>query len=220
LVLFLFAEGTEFGTMERRSRLKKQNILYKALMLGGVCLLCGCSKEAAGDSASENRISVSEEIAGGVSEDVIPEEAFAYNDMSFPVPEEFVEWEDNTETNRVYISTVPEDYSYISYSRSTRGEGEAIPTEEEMQAAVQEAFDGGELVSYLVEETEDYVKCAGLITFQNERADFRVWSYTYITEQYVFYVSFAQGGAGDWENTFVRCAEEIVLTNVLGEELQ
>lgn len=192
-----------------------------AVMIIGLCIgLTGCDSGEAKESSSENRISVSEEIAEGISENVIPEEATKYNNMVFTVPEEFYPWEENTDTNQIYISNVPEDYSYISYSRSLRGEGEEVPEEADMEAAVEANFENGSLTSYTVEEADGYTKCIAVIGFQNERTEYTVWSYTYLTEEYVFAISFAESVNADWETVFGNCADGIVLTNVLGEELQ
>ena len=112
---------------------KKGTILLSVV---SICvLLVGCNSDGKETVVSENTVSVAEEIAGGVSENVIPQEALTYNGISFPIPEEFVEWEENTDTSRLYVSNVYEDYSFIYYERSVRRESDCLPTEEEMRAA-------------------------------------------------------------------------------------
>ena len=198
---------------------KKGTILLSVV---SICvLLVGCNSDGKETVVSENTVSVAEEIAGGVSENVIPQEALTYNGISFPIPEEFVEWEENTDTSRLYVSNVYEDYSFIYYERSVRRETDCLPTEEEMRAEAEETFAGGVLKSYEVTEQEGYEKSVSEITFTNEDGiAYTMWSYTYLTEEYWFMVQFVEGGIGDWETTFSQCGNEIVLTNVLGDELQ
>lgn len=192
----------------------KENRILLIVMIS--LLLVGCGGTGAED-LSGNHISLAEEIAEGVSEDVIPVEATKYTTVSFNIPEGMIADAENTETEQYYLAQDMNDYSFIAYTRSEVIENldyDSI-TEADYQESVTANVDSGAVLSGFTKIREaEYLKICFDVQYVKNGVSYYATEYIYVTGDYVFSIVFCQGGTTDWSTAFSESMQSVSLQSV------
>ena len=182
-----------------------------------VILLCGCGKEEENPVVSANTISVAEEIANGVSTNVIPAEALEYYALDYKIPEGFSRAPDSTDTMDIYASDTPNDYSYIAYMRQENNGATdyANLSDADYKASLDKALSVNTVIQS-VEKTrgDGHMHVKVLFTYLNEHGKMEVTEHIFITDKYIFEMVYAKGPEADWKKAFAESEAELRLVNV------
>ncbi|MDE6531583.1 MAG: hypothetical protein K2K96_12560 [Lachnospiraceae bacterium] len=191
----------------------KRCCVILSLML---CLVtvCSCNKT----DADNPPMTVSQEIAAGISENIVPAEAMEYSLLSYPVPAGFVPASDNTDMQAIYVSETQQDFSYISYIRQTNDHmvdymnmtaenyknmfALSLETEIGLEECTQEEKDGWQQVELILTYEKDGISC-------------KTWQYYYITDKFIFSIAYVQAGDADWENAFLEAAAQTIPKSIV-----
>lgn len=181
-----------------------------------VCLLAMCSCNRA--EAENPPMTVSQEIAAGISENIVPAEAMEYSLLSYPVPEGFVAASDNTDMQAIYVSETQQDFSYISYIRQANDHTVdymtmtaedyknlfvlSLETEIGLEGCTQEEKDGWQQVGLI-------------LTYEKDGIPYKTWQYYYITDKFIFSIAYVQAGDAAWENAFLEAASQTVPKSIV-----
>lgn len=188
--------------------------LYLVLVLAG-CILTGCAKE---QTISENGISVAEEIAEGVSENVIPQEAKVMVRLTFDVPSRFRPAQGNTELKQAYVSENPNDNSYISYIRQDRDVevDYSVLTKEDYQKALESQLQTQvQMQSSETRTIEGYEELTLQFTYTLDEVKYHVTECIFFTEKYIFTIVYAMDNNASWSRDFQNSRNSIVLENTI-----
>lgn len=188
---------------------------YWSLFLLIVCMgLCSCGQNETEDPP----MTVSQEIASGISENIVPAEAMEYSFLFYPVPEGFVAASDNTDMQAIYVSETRQDFSYISYLRQSNDHmvdymsmtaedyknmfALSLETEVELEGCTQEEKEGWQQVNLILTYEKDGTAC-------------KAWQYYYITDKYIFSIVYVQAGDASWENAFLEAAAQTMPKSIV-----
>lgn len=180
-------------------------------------LLCGCQKEEEIPVVSANTVSVAQEIANGVSANVIPAEALEYYALDYNIPEGFSRTPDSTDTLDIYASDTPNDYSYITYMRQENNGATdyANLSDEAYKASLDKALSADTVIQSVEKKQGDgnmHVKV--LFSYPNERGKMEVTEHIFITDKYIFEMVYAEDPEADWKKAFAESEAELRLLNV------
>lgn len=195
------------------------NNMKSKVVIIAVCIimLCGCGKDS---SDGNNPMTVSQEIAAGISENVVPEEAFDYSFLSYYIPEGFVAANDNTDMQAIYVSGTQGDLSYICYTRQVN---EELIDYMEMSADEYKAMFSANLGSEVTveqcrqEEKEGWIQVELLLTYEQDGNAHKTWQNIYVTDKYVFTMVCVQVGDAVWEGQFSECVARAVPRSIVEE---
>ena len=193
---------------------------YRGIVCGAVfltALLCGCQKEAETPVVSANTVSVAQEIANGVSENVIPAEALEYYALDYKIPEGFSRTPDSTDTLDIYASDTPNDYSYITYMRQENNGATdyANLSDADYKASLDKTLSANTVIQSIEKKQGDgnmHVKV--LFSYTNERGKMEVTEHIFITDKYIFEMVYAEDPEADWKKDFASSEAELRLVNV------
>lgn len=206
--------------LKKVCRLRKGMINMKnKVIIIAVCIimLCGCGKDSSGEN---NQMTVSQEIAAGISENVVPAEAFDYSFLSYNVPEGFVAANDNTDMQAIYVSETQGDLSYICYTRQLN---EGLIDYMEMSAEdYRDMFSlnlGAEVTveQCRQEEKEGWIQVDLLLTYEQDGNAHKTWQNIYVTDKYVFTIVCVRVGDAPWEGQFSACVAQAVPRSIVEE---
>lgn len=186
-----------------------------AVLLLMLCMgMCSCNQTETEDPP----MTVSQEIAAGISENIVPAEAMEYSLLSYPVPEGFVAANDNTDMQAIYVSGTQQDYSYISYLRQAndRAVDYMNMTAEEYQNMFALSLETEvSLESCIQEEKEGWQQVDLILTYEKDGIPCRTWQYYYITDKYIFSIAYVQAGDASWENAFLEAAAQTMPKSIV-----
>ncbi|MDE6714404.1 MAG: hypothetical protein K2K20_11780 [Lachnospiraceae bacterium] len=181
-----------------------------------VCLLAMCSCNG---TESENLpMTVSQEIAAGISENIIPAEAMEYSLLSYPVPEGFVAANDNTDMDAFYISETQQDFSYIKYNRLPNDhlvDYMAMTAEDYKNLFVLGLETEIGLEGCTQEEKDGWQQVGLILTYEKDGISYKTWQYYYITDKFIFSIAYVQAGDAAWENAFLEAAAQTVPKSIV-----
>ena len=199
----------------------KKYSIYQEIAAGAAAamllLFVGCEKEDTEPAVSVNTISVAEEIANGVSQNVIPAEALEYYALDYKIPEGFVRTPDSTSTLDIYSSEQPGDYSYITYMR-LENDGStdyANLTDADYKTSLDAALSVNTLIQG-VEKTQGdgnlHVKVR--FTYSGEHGKLEAAEHIFITDKYIFEMVYTRDSGSDWTKAFADSEATLKLINV------
>ena len=187
---------------------------FICMLVLGMLAMCSCGGSETGDP----QMTVSQEIAADVPENIIPAEAMEYSLLFYPVPEGFAAANDNTDMQAVYVSETQQDYSYISYLRQANDRtldymtmtaddyknmfALSLETEVGVEGCVQEEKDGWRQVDLI-------------LTYEKDGISYKTWQYYYITDKYIFSIAYVQAGDAAWENAFLESAAQAMPKSIV-----
>ena len=188
-------------------------LLLMTLTLG----LTACtSKEP--ETASENIMTVADEFAEGVSEDVIPIEATMAIELKFDVPSQFRASKSNTDYNETYVSENVNDNSYICYIRQDKDDlaDYKLLTEEDYKKAIEQQLDTEITINSMEHANYDeYDKTILDLTYTRNNVKYEVTEFIFITEKYLFTVVYAMDSNAYWQKEFQQSMESIKIENTI-----
>ena len=193
---------------------------YKTVVCGAAflaALLCGCENTNEDPAVSVNTVSVAEEIANGVSENVIPAEALEYYALDYKIPEGFSRTQDSTDTLDIYASDTQNDYSYITYMRQENNgvTDYANLSDADYKAALDKALSVNTVIQSIEKTPGDgnmHVKV--IFTYLSEHGKMEVAEHIFITDKYIFEMVYAKDPNNDWKKAFATSEAELRLVNV------
>ena len=194
----------------------KKKILVIGLALTMLCAT-GCETQEPGPAVSENALSVAQEIANGVSQNVIPAEALEYYTLAYTIPDGFVRNADSTDTLDVYFSEQVGDYSYITYMRQENDGSKDYSklTGADYKAALDEALAVDTVIESIQRIPGDgnmHVKV--LFSYTTESGKIEVAEHIFITDKYVFEMVYGRDPEFDWKKAFAESEGSLRLVNV------
>lgn len=181
-----------------------------------VSLLAMCSCNRA--EAENPPMTVSQEIAAGISENIVPAEAMEYSLLSYPVPEGFVAASDNTDMQAIYVSETQQDFSYISYIRQTNDhtvDYMAMTAEDYKNMFVLSLETEIGLEGCTQEEKDGWQQVGLILTYEKDGISYKIWQYYYITDKFIFNIAYVQAGDAAWENAFLEAASQTVPKSIV-----
>lgn len=188
---------------------------YGAVLLLMLCMgMCSCNQTETTDPP----MTVSQEIAAGISENIVPAEAMEYWLLSYPVPEGFVAANDNTDMQAIYVSGTQQDYSYINYLRQPNDQMVdymAMTAEEYQNMLALGLKTEVALEDCTQEEKEGWQQVNLILTYDKDGIHYKTWQYYYITDKYIFSLSFAQAGDASWEDAFLEAAAQTMPKSIV-----
>ena len=198
----------------------KKYSIYQKIAVGAVAALlllsAGCEEEAE-PVVSENTISVAEEIANGVSQNVIPAEALEYYALDYKIPEGFVRTPDSTSTLDIYSSEQPGDYSYITYMR-VENDGStdyANLTEADYKTSLDAALSVNTLIQGVEKNQGDgFLHVKVRFTYSGEHGKIEAAEHIFITDKYIFEMVYTRDSGSDWAKAFADSEAALRLINV------
>lgn len=182
-----------------------------------IMMLCACGKDPADGN---NPMTVSQEIAAGVSENVVPEEAFEYSFLSYNIPEGFIAANDNTDMQAIYVSGTQGDRSYICYTRQVN---EDLIDYMEMSADDYKDMFSANLGTEVTveqcrqEEKEGWIQVDLLLAYEQDEIAHKTWQNIYVTDKYVLTIVCVQAGDALWETQFSECVAQAVPRSIVEE---
>ncbi len=198
----------------------KKYSIYQKIAVGAVAALlllaAGCEEEVE-PVVSENTISVAEEIANGVSQNVIPAEALEYYALDYKIPEGFVRTPDSTSTLDIYSSEQPGDYSYITYMR-VENDGStdyANLTEADYKTSLDAALSVNTLIQGVEKNQGDgFLHVKVRFTYSGEHGKIEAAEHIFITDKYIFEMVYTRDSGSDWAKAFADSEAALRLINV------
>lgn len=205
--------------MNRISNKKINKKLAKILWFSlAIFILTGCGKVNEEESISENGITVAEEIASGVSENVIPIEATVAIELKFDVPSRFRASKSNTENNQTYVSENDNDNSYICYIRQDKDRDMDYTklTEDDFRVALEQQLETQvQIISTELKQINGYDETVITLTYTRDDVKYNVTECIFITEKYLFTVVYAMDNTASWGRDFENSRNSIVLESTL-----
>ena len=186
------------------------------LMLGPA----GCTGQEEVPAVSGNTLSVAEEIAGGVSQNVIPAEAYEYYALEYQIPEGFVRTPDSTDTLDIYSSEQVNDYSYIIYMRQENDGSTDYRklTEADYKASLDESLSANTVIESLEQTPGDgYMHAHIVFSSTDDRGKLNLSEHIFITDKYIFEMVYAMDPVFDWKKAFADSEASLKLLNVAGK---
>ncbi len=176
--------------------------------------VCSCGQ----NGTEEPPMTVSQEIAAGISENIVPAEAMEYSFLSYPVPEGFVAASDNTDMQAIYASETQGDFSYISYLRQVNEHTVNYMTltaedYEKMFALSLETEIS--LEGCTQEEKEGWQQVELILSYEKDGISHKAWQYFYITDKYIFSMAYVQAGDAAWEDAFLESAAQAMPKSIV-----
>ena len=194
--------------------MRKKAILFITIILASLILLaCDNEKEK-----SVSQMSISEEIAAGISEDVIPEEAYYYSSVSFEVPEGMTPDEDNTVTDGYYFAPNVDDLSFITYSRTDRKDGEDYDnlSEETFKGALESQLECSiDISDFSVNVEEGYTLYKVCASYSRNDVLYEFSEYIFVTDDYLFCVDYCLGGTSEMREQFEASERTLKLESIV-----
>ena len=195
-------------------------ISYVAVVLLAI-LISGCAeKDIAAETVSSGE-SFADEIAEGISENVVPHEAYEYSRLSFDIPENMQTCSDNTVDEGYYFANDSEDYSYIYYSRSLRNESEESVSGNTLfskdvfaERLSRELSTDVEIVSYDTDSEEHYDLYITEAAFCHSDVDYTMKEYIFVTDGYIFCLDYCLGGNMGMSEKFADSQSTVCLESV------
>lgn len=189
---------------------------YRAILPLMLCMLavCSCNRNETQDPP----MTVSQEIAAGISENIIPAEAMEYSLLSYPVPEGFVAASDNTDMQAIYVSETQQDFSYISYIRQTNDHVVnymEMPAEEYKNMFALSLETEINLEGCIQEEKEGWQQVELVLTYEKDGISCKTWQNYYITDKFIFNIAYVQAGDAMWENAFLESVAQTVPKSIV-----
>ncbi len=198
-------------------RKTQQRIILTAGWLAAVLCLAGCQKQPEEPVVSENTVSVAEEIANGVSQNVIPAEALEYYTLDYKIPEGFVRTPDSTDLLDIYSSEQVGDYSYITYMRQENDGSKDYTnlTDEDYKASVDEALSVNSVIESIEKTPGDGNTHVNIrFSYTVEERKIEVSEHIFITDKYIFEMVYARDPEFDWKKAFMESEASLRLLNV------
>lgn len=193
-------------------------MIYKRYLvlatLAVISVLTACQS-----SQPENQeVSVSEEIALGVSEDIIPLEAFSYSKLSFDVPEGMEADSDNTVDACYYFATELGDLSYITYSK--RAVDASVNYDALNAESYKESLEnqlGNEIVveDFVREDKDGYTLFRAEVSYSNNDNNYNLKEYIFVTDEYLFFIDYCLGGETTLAGAFEESEKSIKLESAV-----
>lgn len=189
---------------------------YRVILLLMLCAaaVCACNK----NETQNPPMTVSQEIAVGISENIIPAEAMEYSLLSYPVPAGFVAANDNTDMQAIYVSETPQDFSYISYIRQSNDHAAdymAMTAEDYKNMFVLSLETEINLEGCTQEEKEGWQQVDLILAYEKDGISYKTWQYFYITDKYIFSIAYAQAGDAVWEEAFLESAAQAMPKSIV-----
>lgn len=182
-------------------------------------MLCAAAVCACNNNETQNPpMTVSQEIAVGISENIIPVEAMEYSLLSYPVPAGFVAANDNTDMEAFYLSETQQDFSYISYNRQPNDHAAdymAMTAEDYKNMLTLGLKTEIDLEGCTQEEKEGWQQVDLILSYEKEGISYKIWQYYYITEKYIFSITYAQAGDAVWEEAFLESAAQAMPKSIV-----
>lgn len=189
---------------------------YRVILLLMLCVaaVCACHK----NNTQDPPMTVSQEIAAGISENIIPAEAMEYSLLSYPVPEGFAAANDNTDMQAVYVSEMQQDFSYISYIRQANDHAAdymAMTAEDYKNMFMLSLETEVDLERCTQEEKEGWQQVDLILSYEKDGISYKTWQYFYITDKYIFSIAYAQAGDAAWEQAFLDSAAQAMPKSIV-----
>lgn len=189
---------------------------YRVILLLMLCAaaVCACNN----DEAQNPPMTVSQEIAVGISENIIPAEAMEYSLLSYPVPAGFVAANDNTDMEAFYVSETQQDFSFISYNRQPNDHAAdymAMTAEDYKNMLALGLKTEIDLEGCTQEEKEGWQQVGLILSYEKEGISYKIWQYYYITDKYIFSITYAQAGDAVWEEAFLESAAQAMPKSIV-----
>lgn len=198
----------------------KKGRLILGMVLG--TLLCsGCGLSGNNMSSSNNQLTVSEEIALEISENVVPVEAMEYSFLQYQIPYGFIAANDNNDHQATFVSEAEGDLSYICYIRQNREDGVNYMTMDTETFRSALSYNCGTDVTVdecTQEDLEEWDQVRVVYHYIVDGVSRKVWQYFFITDKYVFNMVYVQVGDANWESEYQTSAQSIVLQSIVGIE--
>ena len=179
--------------------------------------LTACGKKEP-ETASENTMTVADEFAEGVSEDVVPIEATMAITLTFDVPQQFRPSKSNTDNNETYVSENVNDNSYICYIRQDKDNlaDYKLLTEEDYKKAIEQQLDTEITINSMEQTNYDaYDETILDLTYTRNNVKYEVTEFIFITEKYLFTVVYAMDSNAYWQREFQQSMESIKIENTI-----
>ena len=182
---------------------------------------CG-KKEKTGTTASQNSLSVSEEIAQSVSEDVIPVEATQYSSVSFDIPEGFVRDDKSTDSVSYYFNNQIDDLSYIVYGKAEKPDDYQELTEDKFKEEFCEEYGVSvAFVDFEKQVKDDYYRIVMTYSYSFGKTNYITTEYLFVTDTYLFTVAYCKDTSAnsneqsDTGKLFENSAQSLTLVSVV-----
>lgn len=182
--------------------------------------LVGCGASTLGDQGAEVSLSLADELAAGVSEDVIPLEAKRYSSVYFEIPEGMKADEDNTDNECYYISEMIDDLSYITYIRQDNFDVDWYNdlTQEKYSQSFSSNVDTNVVIdSFEKSERDGYCRIEIAMKYKKAGVSFDVKEYIYVTDDFLFTVAYAMDVRHDWSSEFAASQGSLALKSVVNQ---
>ena len=178
--------------------------------------LAGCGKKQEEMTPESSNLTVSDEIAEIENEEVVPEEAKKYTAVSFNIPEGLSPQETNTDTEAYYLSDTVEDLSYIAYSRNAKPINYKDVTKDDYEESFLKKYAVDPEFDEFVElQKDDYTRTKIVMRYTFGRTTFVTTEYIFVTDSYVFTISYCLDKKSDKAESFEDSAESMTLISVV-----
>lgn len=194
---------------------KLKSVIVPMLIM--VFIFTGCGAGAS-DSVSMEKVTMADEIAGEISENAIPAEAYVYSSLSFNAPEGMVPDKDNTETKSFYLSEATNDLSFVGYQRRDNTGKISYDTMslDDFKAAFVDQLGVEPIVNRFIKEVKDgYFKIDIGVCYSVAGINYTCTEYIFVTDAYIFSVTYCQDARSNWLNAYKESAEGIMLVSVV-----
>ncbi len=189
---------------------------YRIILSVMLCVMsvCACNQ----NDTQNPPMTVSQEIAVGISENIIPAEALEYSLLYYPVPAGFVAASDNTDMEAFYLSETQQDYSHISYNRQPNdhlADFMAMTAEDYKNMLTLGLKTEIDLEGFTQEEKEGWQQIDLILVYEKDGISYKAWQYFYITDKYIFSITYAQAGEAMWEEAFLESAAQVMPKSIV-----
>ncbi len=210
------------GKMRRTGKNRYgRNTIYSAL-LWCLFVFCGCAKKEPEVIVidTEPEMTLAEELAMAVSQNVIPPEAMEYTGLSYTIPEGFTYSDGDMGKSDVdtYVSDLNGDGSYICYLRM-KNDGSvdysmlpAISYERDLERQLQVDV---EISEYTMEQMEESFHVVIGADFTVGERTYHLRQFLFVTDKYVFSISYVRDMEYDWSAAFATSQSELHLENMV-----
>lgn len=205
--------------------MKNNELIYKKISF--ILLICmlfsftACGKGGTNDS-SVSSMTLAEEMAGDISENVVPMEATIYTKIEFNIPDGMVEDTDNTDTKAFYLSASSNDLSFVAYQRRDNSGKITYDTmtEEDFKSAFLDQLGVSPNIRSFDKEIKDgYFKISINLGYSVAGIGYACNEYIFVTDEYIFTVTYCQDSRTDWHDAFKNSVDSISLVSVVGSKL-
>lgn len=189
---------------------------YRIILLVMLCVtaVCACNQ----NDTQNPPMTVSQEIAEGISENIIPAEAMEYSLLYYPVPEGFVAANDNTDMEAFYLSETQQDFSHIIYNRQPNdhlADFMAMTAEDYKDMLALGLKTEIDLEGCTQVEKEGWQQVDLIFAYEDDGISYKIWQYFYITDKYIFSIAYAQAGDAMWEEAFLESAAQVMPKSIV-----